>query len=86
MARDNSPMNRRRVGPEDPRDRFNYAIRLSRESARIIEALRQPKVLIEGGCPKGDVIEVAIRVFAEGYPEIVKEVQQFRRDNPLPVS
>lgn len=61
MESNDNPMNRRRVGVEDPSDRLQLSIRMSCEGGRLVEALRQPNALTEDGCSKGDVIEVAIR-------------------------
>lgn len=55
---------RRRVGTQNPSDRIQMSVRLTREAGLFIEAMQEPGSLHEEGCSKGDVIEVAIRSLA----------------------
>lgn len=67
MSSESSLMNKRRVSSVEPSERLQLSIRLSKEAGRLIQAIRQPNVLADDGCAKGDVAEIALRDLAEAY-------------------
>lgn len=60
----NGPRKRRVAVSEDGQS-VNQTLRLTRQAGDMIEALREPGVLFDDGCPMGDVVATALLEFDE---------------------